>query len=120
MSFIGLRRRWFRLVAAGPLLLLLALLPSYLYIDHWGEYLAHAMAHDVEVEESPAEHTTHELHCHYGISGCTEQPAPINGQVMPGLVELARPVLLGIAALERPAVTLEGVAPVPPTQPPQA
>lgn len=111
-------RAWLRLIGIGPIVMLGALLPSYTYIDHWSEYAGVVTGHRGQAAAGQAEHTSHELHCHYGSSGCSEQPAPISGRVLPAAVELAEPVLaaalIDTARTEAPA----GLAVSPPTDPP--
>ena len=114
----GLRRTWFHLLGAGPLVLLLSVLPSYFYLDHLVAYATQAMGGAVE-QESPAEHTIHEQHCHYGGAGCSEAPAPINGRVLPAVVDLVEPQLAAVL-LEENRPLLDGVAVVPQTKPPRA
>jgi hypothetical protein len=72
--------------------MLAALVPSLLYIDHWGEYLDYAFGLEVE-EASELEHLAHESHCHYGPSTCSEQPAPLAVTPFPQVVELPDPKL---------------------------
>ena len=116
----GLRRTWFHLLGAGPLVLLLSVLPSYVYFDHLVKYASQAMGQQMgEDTESAAEHTSHEQHCHYGGGGCSEAPAPINGRVLPAVVDLIEPQLAAVL-LEENRPLLAGVAVVPQAKPPRA
>jgi hypothetical protein len=117
---LRISRTWLRLVGIGPALLLAALLPSYLAIDHWGEYAGSIKGHHEEAEEGSAEHASHGMHCHYGPSTCSDQPAPINGRVLPAAVELIEPRLAALW-MDAPRVgVLLSVAFAPPTDPPWA
>jgi hypothetical protein len=113
-------RTWLRLVGAGPFVLLLALLPSYLAIDHWGEYAGYITGRHPAVEEGSAEHASHGTHCHYGTSACADQPAPINGRVLPAAVELTQPHLADVKVEPAREEAPLGVAFAPLTDPPWA
>jgi hypothetical protein len=71
------RQPWIRrTLALGPVLLLLALSPSGLYIDHWIEYFT--TEHHVEeftphrrAETHSHHQEVHNLHCH-GAGGCSD------------------------------------------------
>jgi hypothetical protein len=102
-----------RLLAAAPALLLAALLPSLLYIDHWGTYLFGMSA---ALEE--AETAGHEQHCHSGVSTCSSQPAT-GAPVLGSIVEMPRPRLT-TTALEEAQVMVQGLAVAPPTEPPRS
>ena len=118
---LGVRRTWFWLLGAGPLVLLLAMLPQYLVIDHWEEYYNHAIRHEVEKPaDEVAEHTSHEQHCHYGSAACSDQPAPINGRVLPAAIELSEPSFSALSALEQPTSRLEDVFLAPAREPPRS
>ena len=116
MLLIRLRPRWYRLLGAGPLALLLALAPSVLYIDHWAEFVSHAgLGHEMSAQEQ----ASHETHCHMGASTCSEQPAPASVSVIPLLIDLPEPELqmtpLGDAGLD----DLSEYIVSPPTEPPR-
>ncbi|MDP3766374.1 MAG: hypothetical protein Q8S13_00020, partial [Dehalococcoidia bacterium] len=112
-------RTWFRLLGAGPLVLLVAFLPSLVYVGHWGDYVDFALGRSRAVEEpTDAEHATHEAHCHVGPSTCADQPAFINGQVAASVVEMTVPHL-STTVLEDALVTLEGQTVAPLTEPPR-
>ncbi|MEX2159788.1 MAG: hypothetical protein WEB04_10340 [Dehalococcoidia bacterium] len=115
----GLRRTWFWLLGAGPLMLLLSMLPQYLAIDHWEEYYRHMIRHEIEEPEEGPEHTSHEQHCHYGSAACSDQPAPINGRVLPAAVELSEPSLPDVAYAELSLSRLEDVFLAPASEPPR-
>ena len=119
MSYsLGLRRTWFWLLGAGPLVLLLSILPSYVYLGHWTEYAKAAMGRPVE-EESSGEVLDHAMHCHFNAASCSEQPAPINGHVLPAVGELTEPNLSDLAAIEQALSRLEDVLLAPATEPPR-
>jgi hypothetical protein len=120
MSLSRISRTWLRLVGIGPLVLLAALLPSYLSIDHWSAYAGFVTGGHDEAEEGSAEHTSHGMHCHYGPSACSDQPAPINGRVLPAAVELVEPHLAAVEMDISREVALSSVVFAPPTDPPRA
>ena len=107
------RNRWSRALAAGPTLLLFALAPSVLYVDHWAE---HAGLVAGETEENPAEHIGH---CHIGPANCSDQPLPPDLSATPAVVHVVVPELMGVA-LEESVRTVEGHVVAPPTEPPRA
>jgi hypothetical protein len=109
---VGVHGAWLALLGAGHLVLLLSLLPSVLYIDHWVEFI------NPSAEISKAGLALHESHCHLGSGSCGEQPAPTNLKSLSSIVDLPQPQLL--------AVAIEDVAPAsqetfitPPTEPPR-
>ncbi len=112
-----LRREWRRLLGLGPLVLLLALLPSLLYAGHWAEFLDHALGRE-DAAEDAGNVLEHARHCHFGPSACSEQPVPYRVQVVPGIVELAGPELPSIA-LEDSAKPLQEFVVATPTDPPR-
>ena len=117
----AVRRTWFRLLAVGPLALLLSLLPSLIYLDHWDEYIQYAVRGPrlLEDEADPLEHTAHHTHCHAGPSTCADQPVPIgSANVLASVVELPQPELPQVAVDEQIAL-LEEVFMSPLTRPPQ-
>ena len=106
-------------MGVGPLVLLAALLPSYLSIDHWGAYAGYVTGHSMAADEGSAEHASHGMHCHYGPSACSDQPAPINGRVLPAAVELVEPHLAAVEMDVVRTAALDGVTFAPPTDPPR-
>jgi hypothetical protein len=117
----AVRRTWFRLLAVGPLALLLSVLPSLIYLGHWGEYPEYSVSGPglLEDEAGPLEHTVHHTHCHAGPSTCADQPVPIgSANVLASVVELPQPELPAVA-VEDPTRDLEEVSVSPLTEPPQ-
>ena len=112
MSAEYLLQRWYRFLGAGPLVMLLALLPGLLFIDHWGQY---AGLIPVE-EENLAEHAGH---CHLNIGTCSDQPLPPDMSVTPAVVHVVEPELT-LLALEDHLQRLSGHIVVPPTEPPRS
>ena len=94
------------LLRIGATLLLLSLLPSLLYIDHWSD----AIASDGEAQ--------HYAHCHYDTSTCSDQPALTGVQAFPDLIALPQPDLQSVL-VEFTAVAPEGRLMAPPTEPPR-
>jgi len=107
------RTRWYRALAAGPILLLLALAPSVLYVDHWTEYLGLTTS---ATEEQPLEHAGH---CHIGPATCSDQPLPPDLSATPEVVHVVEPELTSVA-LEESVSTIEEHVVAPPTEPPRA
>ncbi|MGB2693565.1 MAG: hypothetical protein WBD55_00075 [Dehalococcoidia bacterium] len=113
-----LRRTWYDALRAAPVILVLALLPSTLYLDHWVEYLtATFLGFDIDAG-SETEELTHTSHCHLGPGSCSDQPLTPNGRVIALIVEMSEPDL--------PTVLLETKASAPaeafvivPTEPPR-
>lgn len=97
-------------LAAGPLLLLLSLSPSLLYVDHWTAVRA--------AEASGAEHATHQGHCHSGPATCAEQPVPPNLRSFADLIELPRPSLTAFPMEDSVVLPIEFLSP-PPVEPPR-
>jgi hypothetical protein len=108
-----LRTRWYRALAAGPLLMLLALAPSVLYLDHWTEYLGLTTS---EAKENPMGHLGH---CHIAPASCSDQPLPPDLSATPAVVHVVEPELTSVA-LEESVSTVEGQTVAPPTEPPRA
>ena len=109
-------RRVRRLLAVGPLALLLTFVPSVFYLDHWGEYLNHGLGHEAGAEPLAPEHETH---CHVDVEGCGDQPAPPGPQGFAVVVEL--PASDGvITELHQLVRVLEGRAVAPLTEPPRS
>jgi len=118
-----LRRIWFRLLALGPVVLLLAVAPAFLYVDHWGDFIGYAAGRTHATGTTSgipnhSEHANHHGHCHFGPAGCADQPALVSSQALPRVVELPSPTL-SARPLEDATVSLEEVAVAPPTQPPR-
>jgi hypothetical protein len=107
------RTRWYRALAAGPILLLLALAPSVLYLDHWTEYLGLTTS---QTEEQPLEHSGH---CHIAPGNCSDQPLPLDLSATPAIVHVVVPELMSVA-LEESVRTIEEHVVAPPTEPPRA
>jgi len=99
-------------LAAAPVLLLLALAPSVLYVGHWGDFFATARP------VSPEHMAQHAAHCHIGPSSCSDQPAPAGVTLLGYLVELEEPQLTA-TVLEDGLSASEGVFVSPPKQPPR-
>jgi hypothetical protein len=106
------RTRWYRALAAGPILLLLALAPSVLYVDHWTEYLGLTTS---QTEEQPMEHIGH---CHIAPANCSDQPLPPDLSATPAVVHVVEPELTSVA-LEESVRTIEEHVVAPPTEPPR-
>ena len=117
---LRLRRRWYRLLRAGPLVLLLAFLPSLLYVDHWGEFLDPGRGGAISPEHLAESlgGNGHAAHCHVGASTCSEQPAPASVQIFPALTELSEPEFPTVL-LEDSVTAPEEFIVSPPTEPPR-
>jgi hypothetical protein len=76
---------------AAPILLVAALLPSIVYLDHWADRLNHGPEHIAA--EAGSEHVTHHAHCHLGPASCSQQPVPPNLRGFDVLVEVPAPEL---------------------------
>lgn len=111
------RRSWFLALRVGPALMLIALLPSVLYLDHWTAY-ASALLGPSEAQQL-SELASHSAHCHVGPSTCSDQPAVYSAQVVPTVVELDHPELTGVL-LEDGLSLLEEHTSSPLTEPPRA
>jgi len=107
------RNRWSRALASGPILLLFALAPSVLSVDHWAEYLGLIAS---ETEENPMEHIGH---CHIAPASCSGQPLPPDLSATPAVIHVVVPELISVA-LEESVRTVEGHVVAPPTEPPRA
>ena len=106
------RHRWSRALAAGPVLMLFALAPSVMYLDHWSEYVGLSAAHEEDASE-------HAQHCHFGPATCSDQPLPPDLSVTPAVVHVVEPELVSVA-LEEARTTTQEHAVIPPTDPPRA
>ncbi len=114
-----MRQRWFGLLGVGPLVLLLALLPQLLYVDHWVEFVTHGLGRESAAEQGDGrERVQHEAHCHVGSAACSDQPVPYSVRVVPAIIELAPPELYSLP-LENIEAPLEELAVSPLTEPPR-
>jgi hypothetical protein len=127
-AWAKLRRIWLAALRAGPVILLVALLPSVSYIDHWSEFVTSAVAHEAAEAEGAgddsgpeprhAEDDSHAAHCHTNIASCAEQPAPADLRLLHVVVDFSEPALTE-TPLEYSDWTLAGfVVPIP-TEPPR-
>jgi hypothetical protein len=114
MTAAGARRSWWGLIGAGHLVLLLSLLPSVLYLDHWSEFLFPNRPEHV----SAADEALHESHCHFGSGSCS-QPVPTNLKMLVSVVDLPQ-LELTVTAIEDVASVIEEAFITPPTEPPRA
>jgi hypothetical protein len=105
------------MMLAGPLLMLLAMVPQLAYIDHW--LAPHEAEEPGSAEEEEAEHASHHDHCHLGPATCSGQPAPPNGRSFTMLVELPDPDLPTVLVQHTDDTLDEFLAP-PPKRPPRA
>jgi hypothetical protein len=108
-----LRTRWYRLLGVGHVVMLLALAPSVLYVDHWAEHFGLTAR---ETEEPPLEHVGH---CHIAPANCSDQPLPPDLSATPAVVHVVEPELTSVA-LEEGVRTIEEHMVAPPTEPPRA
>ena len=86
-----LRRAWKqthqrRLWHVVPLLMLLALLPSSFYLDHWLERVA--QHHPIPTQHEVQHQVSHSVHCHFSPDTCTEQATRPPVQPIGDVVEL--------------------------------
>lgn len=105
-------------------MLLLAVAPAFLYIDHWGDFESYAAAGPHALGTTSgiphhSDHAAHQTHCHFGSASCADQVVPVNSQVLPRVVEMPSPTLATAFALHERTPSLEGVTFAPPTEPPQ-
>ena len=107
---------WHRALRVGSVILLAALLPSLLYIDHWGEFVDFALGRADAADA--AEAAAHSVHCHFGAASCSDQPVPTNLSQLGTIVEVPEPPLPAVALEER-ASTPEEFVVTPPTEPPR-
>ncbi len=116
---IGLRRRWFALLRKGSLVLLLAFLPSVLYLGHWGDLVDSALDRTaVERSAEAVDHSGHAAHCHAGPAACSDQPVPAAAAVIASVVELPPVHLLARESGDDALVFSEFIL-TPPTEPPR-
>lgn len=93
------RRSWCQALRVGPAVMLIALLPSALYADHWTAYASELLSSSQAMQLSELEDASHRAHCHVGPSTCSEQPTVYAVQVIPTVIDVDHP--------ELPAVLLE-------------
>ncbi len=101
---------------AGSLLLLLAFLPTTIYVDHWGQMVDYAL-NQQGMERPHPDHVSHEAHCH-GVTNCSDQPQPIGVRVSPTVVEMAQPDLVSFVVEQEVRRVTEFFI-TPPTEPPR-
>lgn len=106
-----LLQRWYRFLGAGPLVMLLALAPSLLSIDHVAEDFG--WLH--ESDDSPMDHIGH---CHLNVASCSDQPLPPNPGAAAAVVNVVEPELTFLA-LEEEHPRRYGRVVVPPKEPPR-
>jgi hypothetical protein len=118
------RQPWTRRLAAlAPILLLLALAPSGLYIDHWIEHLT--AEHHVEeftphrrADTHDHHREVHNSHCH-GSGGCSDAAATASLDDATFETRGGGPDLPSILVGDTVA-RMEQVYLIPPTEPPRA
>lgn len=103
----------------GPALMLTALLPSVLYLDHWTAYASALLGPSEAQQLSELNRANHASHCHLGPSTCSEQPTAYTTQVSPTVVDLDQPELPAVL-LEDGLSLLEEHTSSPLTEPPRA
>jgi len=111
------RRSWFVALRVGPALMLIALLPSVVYLDHWTAYASELLGPSEAQQLS--ELASHSAHCHSGPSTCSEQPAVFAVQVIPTVVDLDQPELPAVLLEDGPSLLQEHRS-SPLTEPPRA
>jgi hypothetical protein len=104
--------RLHRILAAGPLILLVALAPSVLSIEHLAAYAG--LVHEAD-EMSEA----HVDHCHVNMASCGDQPLPPNPGGAPAVVDVVEPELRLVGAPEDTHLRRDGNVIAPPTEPPR-
>ena len=114
---IRLRQRWRAALQAGSLLLLLAFLPTTLYIGHWGEFSDYTFGRSGNERPADPDHASHEVHCH-GISSWSEQPQPGGVRIFPTVVELPQPSFID-RVVEGDVSIFSQFFLTPPTEPPR-
>ena len=110
-------RRRRQLLRAAPVLLIIALLPSLLYVDHWLSYLSGQLAVP-EAATSDVEHVGHHSHCHSSPASCSDQPVPLNARGFLDLIELPELDLPAVLLVDGEHAPEEFIS-VPPTEPPR-
>ncbi len=114
---IRLRQRWRAALQAGSLLLLLAFLPTTLYIGHWSEFTDYAAGRTGHERPTDPGHASHEAHCH-GVSSCLDQQQPVGVRVYPTVIELPLPSLIDHVVDDEISIYREFFL-TPPTEPPR-
>lgn len=103
----------------GPAVLILALLPSFLYLGHWSDYLGDSFGHEAdEAVTDEAESAEHRDHCHFGPATCADQPVPPNMRSFSAPIEVPMPEYTA-AAVDDSATALEEFVALIPTEPPR-
>ena len=97
--------------------LLLAFLPTSLFVGHWGQFTDAAAGRVGHESPGDPDHATHAAHCH-GVSSCTDQPQPVGVRVFPVVVEIAAPEFVAYA-VESDAYLYTEFFSTPPTEPPR-
>lgn len=115
----GVQRAWYGAVTWAPLILILALLPSTLYIDHWAEYLGAVLSSSPVEEVGRAEHVSHHAHCHAGPGTCSDQATAPGSQLFPQIIELSEPDFPTVL-VESSTATLAAAIVRVPKEPPRA
>ncbi len=120
MSLVrSLRWSWLQLLGVGPAVLVVALLPSFLYLGHWSDYLGDSLGYQAaEAATDEAERAEHRTHCHFGPATCSEQPAPPNMRSFSVPIEVPMPEYTA-AAVDDSANALEEFVSLIPTEPPR-
>jgi hypothetical protein len=113
------RWSWCQALRVGPAVMLIALLPSVLYLDHWTSYASGLLGQSEAQQLSELKQGTHSAHCHAGPSTCSEQPAVYSAQVIPTVVDLDHPELPAVL-LEDGLSLLQEHTSSPLTEPPRA
>jgi hypothetical protein len=109
-------RAWYRLLGAGPLVLLLALAPSLLYLGHWSQLWNAALGHSAMDSEEAEEHVHH---CHLAVASCGNQPIPATLRVdVATIVDEPKPSL-SLTPVRVTVTTMTEFISTPPTEPPR-
>ncbi|MEX0785689.1 MAG: hypothetical protein WD939_03540 [Dehalococcoidia bacterium] len=98
------------------MLLLLAFLPSFLYVGHWTDMVNVAFGQPGATEAAAS--SAHEAHCHFGQSTCSDQPVPAEVKVAPTVVEVPKLELTSDALEDSDTILIERFV-APPTEPPR-
>lgn len=110
-------RSWFQFLGAGPVISILALVPSFFYLDHWADYLHGSLGHE-EAAADEAEGVEHAAHCHFGPATCSDQPVPPNMRSFFTFIEVLMPGYKATAIDDSASAPEEHVALIP-TEPPR-
>jgi hypothetical protein len=111
------RRSWFQALGVGPAVMLIALLPSVLYLDHWAQYVSQLLGQSQAAQLSDL--ANHSAHCHAGPSTCSDQPTVVSPKVFPTVVEVDHPELPAVLLEDGPSLLQEHMS-APLTEPPRA